>query len=204
MDNGEQVDDHSNVIDPVSSYTWKLNDDLPHANSPDTIALYSIGGIYDVKLRVDTELGAYRITTLNDEINIIEQQNLWLLAFTSPVSTLAVTKTLQTYEFGLISETFKSNVMPTLDVTRDYTFIHHDWNNRDDQFSLFLRNNSFAQIGTVASGDKGTGVLYWAEDKATVRFKLFQPFIEAWASASLSVGETQAQNWNWVGLNSPG
>ena len=62
--NGEQVDDESVVIDPISEYTWKLGDDLTHNSSNSTIAMYSMGGYYDVKLRVDTELGAYRITSL--------------------------------------------------------------------------------------------------------------------------------------------
>jgi len=196
-DAGEQSDD------PVAEYTWKLGDDLSHGNASSTIAMYSVGGIYDVKLRVDTELGAYRITTVENAINIVEQKNLWLFAFNSTWPTLSVTKTLSTYEFGLISETFKSNVMPSLSVDRDYTFIDNSYINRDSQFSLFLRNVDFAPRGTTASGDNGTGLLYWAEDAETIRFKEFSPFVETWGSSGLNIGETFDRNWNWMGINSP-
>lgn len=199
-DNGEQQDNLGNPIDAVTQYTWKLSDDLPHANVADAVAIYSIGGIYDAKLRVDTELGAYRITTLENAVNVVEQVNLWLMAFDSPKSTLSTTKKLKTYEFGLISESFKSNVMPELSVTRDYTFTS-GYPHEEYQRNLFLRNRGMAQKGTLASGDGGQGVLYWAEDESTIRFSQCSLFDETWSSPGFSEGDTQAKDWNWLSFS---
>jgi len=195
-DNGEQTED------PVVEYTWILNDDLTHQSAPLTTALYSVGGIYDVVLRVDTELGAYRITTLEDAVNVVEQTNLWLLAFDSPKGTLSITKNLRTYEFGLTSETFKSEVMPELSVTRDYSFMS-GYPNQTYQRDIFLRNAGLAPKGLTASGDRGQAILSWAEDSSTIRYKQFEPFNETWSSAGLAIGETQTKFWNWFTFSSP-
>ena len=201
-DNGEQKDPAGDPLDEICEYTWMLGDDLMHQNAPTAVAIYSVGGLYDVKLRVDTELGAYRITTLEEAINVVERTNLWLLAFDSPKGTLSVSKNLRTYEFGLISESFKSGVMPELAVTRDYTFTS-GYPNETYQRNLFLRNVGMAPKGTTPSGDSGSAILYWAENSTRIRFKQFEPFIEAWTSAGFSVGETQNKNWNWFSFSSP-
>jgi len=200
--NGEQQDGGGTPIDSVTEYTWKLSDDLVHQNVSQAVALYSVGGIYDVKVRIDTELGAYRITTMEDAINVVESVNLWLLAFDSPKGTLSTTKSLRVYEFGLTSESFKSEVAPELSVTRDYSFTS-GYSNEEYQRNLFLRNSSFAPVGITTSGNLGSGVLYWAEDSTTIRYKQLNPFLETWTSAGFSFGETQTKNWNWLGLNSP-
>jgi PKD repeat protein len=197
VDNGEQTDSGGDPIDAVTEYTWKLSDDLPHNSAPEAVALYSVGGIYDVKVRIDTELGAYRITSLEGVINIVEQSNLWLTAFDSASTTLATTKKLRTYEFGLVSESWKSEVMPELDVQRDYSFTS-GYPNEEYQRNLFLRNNGFAQKGSIASGDRGQGVIYWSEDESTIRYKQFEPFDEVWSSAGFDFGDTQTRNWNWM------
>jgi hypothetical protein len=48
---------------------------LQHPTLSSTNASYSIGGQYDLVLRVDTEVGAYRITSYEDSLEIIEDQN---------------------------------------------------------------------------------------------------------------------------------
>lgn len=195
--NGEQSED------PINEYTWKLGDDLAHPSSPDAIAMYSVGGFYDAKLRVDTELGAYRITTIPDAINVVEQTNLYLMAFDTKASNLSITKSLRTYEFGLVSETFKSEIMPELSVTRNHNFIHSSYYLRAYQRSLFLRNVSFAPIGSVGSGDGGEGVLYWSEASNQIIYKKMNPFNETWSTSGLSIGDTETKNWNWMGFSTP-
>ncbi len=194
IDNGEQLHD------PIVEFTWDLGDDLTHKNATEAVALYTIGGIYDISLRTDTTLGAFRITKFEDAINIMEQRNLFLLAFDTPKGTLATTKTLETFEFGLLSEAFKSNTMPSESITRDFSFTS-GFTEEEYQRNLFLRNASFARKGTATSGGLGQGVLYWAEDSTTVKFRQMEPFNEVWTSAGLGVGETETRNWNWVGLN---
>lgn len=195
-DNGEQP------TDLVTSYTWNLSDDLPHANTAQTVASYSVGGLYDVKLRVDTELGAYRITVLEDAINVVERTNLWFLAFDSAKSNLATTKTATTYEFGLVSQTFKTTSMPTLSVTRNDSFMS-SYTELAYQREIFRRNNSFAPRGSTGSGDRGKATIYWAEDQATVRFRQFEPFDEVWTTPSIGGGGSSlGKNWNWAALNS--
>jgi len=200
-DNGEQTDVTGEPVDRIVEYTWNLGDDIPHTSIPEAVALYSSGGIYDVRLRTDTELGAYRITVLSEAINVVEKYNLYLLAFDSPKTNLQLTKNLKTYEFGLVSESFKSNVAPDLSVTRDYRFIDSGYTNKDYQQDLFLRNKSFAPIGSTASGDSGSGVLYWAVSKNEIQFKQLTPFTEVWDDPGFAGGDVQSKNWNWLGVN---
>lgn len=190
---GEQPDD------PIITYTWNLGDDLTHLNSPNTIASYSIGGLYDVKLRTDTTLGAYRITTLQNAINIVEQTNLWWLAFDSPKSTLSTIKNLYAYEFGLISETFKTASTPALSVSRDYSFLS-SYTNQSYQQNIFLKNAGITPTSTTSSGNLGNALLYWASNATTINFELLQPFNSVWSGAGIS---SLTRNWGWVSVNTP-
>ena len=195
------TDDGSQLGDAITEYTWNLGDDLTHPNSDEAVAIYSVGGIYDIALRTDSTFGSYRITTVEDAINVVEQTNLYLLSFDSSKSSLQATKSLESHEFGLLSETFKTNVMPSLSVTRDYTFITSGYPNRTWQRDTFLRNVSFAHSTSAGSGDGGKGILFWAEDSTTIRYKEMDPFAETWGTPSLATGETQTVKWNWLGLS---
>ena len=83
-------------------------------------------------LRTDTTLGAYRITKHANAINVIEPQNLWLWAFQTipaysstvyePLNYLSPSGLVNAYEFGLLSETFKSAINP-LNIVRSESFI---------------------------------------------------------------------------------
>ena len=84
---GEALNGSSQPIDPIISYTWSLGDDLLHANSPETKASFSVGGIYNLKLRTDTEFSAYRITTYDNAFDIVENYNMWMWIF-SDISTV--------------------------------------------------------------------------------------------------------------------
>lgn len=197
----EITSDGAQSDDPIISYTWNLSDDLPHSNTPSTLASYSIGGLYDVKLRVDTTLGAYRITSLPNAINVVESVNLWLMLFDSPKSTLAVTKNLQAYEFGLISEAFKVPDMPVLSVSRDYTFTT-GYVDASYQQTVFLRNASIAARNTATSGNNGQALMYWAKNATTVQFQQFQPFSNLWTAPAIGgSGNTLSLNWNWTSFN---
>ena len=90
-----------NSSDPINSYTWGISDDLPHLNQNYTTASFSVGGIYDVVLRTDTNSGNYRITNFKSSVDVIENSNLWI--WTKGESNKVIS-----HEFGLISETFKT------------------------------------------------------------------------------------------------
>lgn len=198
--NLEVVDNGENSLDPIVEYTWNLGDDLAHLNSPETVASYSIGGIYDVKLRVDTDLGGYRITVVEDAINVVERTNLWLLLFDSAASNLSTTKTVSTFEFGLISETFKITTMPTTSVLRDDSFMSA-YPELAYQRGIFRRNCGMAPRGTTTSGDRGKALAFWAEGSATIRFRQFEPFDEIWTTPVIMGGSSITRNWGWATLN---
>jgi len=73
--------DQAIQFDPINKYTWLLSDDTNHGNDQNTTAFYTVGGLYDVVVRCDTDSRAYRITTFPDYINVVERQNLWLSTF---------------------------------------------------------------------------------------------------------------------------
>lgn len=194
---GELLNDDDDPIDPISMYTWSLGDDLNHPSSIETKASYSIGGVYDLKLRVDTEFGAYRITTYEDAIDIVENDNLWLWTF-------ADTNSVRAYEYGLISETFKLASVPTLTLDRDDSFLD-GVPNETQQKHEFSRNVGFAPRGTTPSGRGGTAMLYWASGRSSVqltsaeRIKVseFNGFTGTYTSRASIV-----RPWNWANLNS--
>jgi len=182
-------------IDPVETYTWSLSDDLLHSNSSATKAVYSIGGLYDLKLRVDTESGAYRITTYKNAIDIIETQNLWLWTYDDAT-------TVRANEFGLISETFKT-ASSTFDVITDIAFLNST-NNEVQAKHEFKRNTVFAPIGTTGSGDHGQCLLGWASGgpsliNQSIELKKYNGFTDTYSSVSSITNRP----WNWLPLVSP-
>ena len=193
---GEELSGGS-PIDPVTSYSWFLSDDLVHANSSTSRAAYSIGGLYDLILRVDTAYGAYRITTYENAINVVEKYNLWLWNY---VSSSQVTS----YEFGLISETFKTNFTNPLTISKNDSFLTGQVN-ETQQKREFNRNDGFAPRTATTSGNGGLGLLYYASGRnsvdpisiETIRQHEFNGFLQTYVSqASIS------RPWNWVSLNS--
>jgi hypothetical protein len=176
-----------------------LGDDLSHANNPTTKASYSVGGIYDLKLRTDTRYGAYRITTYEDSIDIIENTNLWLWIYQGASAVRA-------YEYGLISETFKVTTTSTLPVIRNDSFLDNV-PNATEQKREFNRNVGFAPRGTTSSGGKGIGLIYWA----TGRGEVDPPTSEAISVVEFSgfsgtyiTRPSITRQWNWLNLNTIG
>lgn len=195
---GEALDGLGNPVDPVITYTWSLGDDLLHPNSPDTKASYSVGGIYDVKLRVDTEFKAYRITSYSAAIDVIENYNLWMWVFLDDT-------TVRSYEYGLISETFKTNSTNSLNITRDDSFLD-DVPQETKQKAEFRRNVGFAPRGSLASGQHGTAMLYWASGRGpsdpvgneVINVREFSGFLGTYTTKP-----SITRQWNWLNLNSP-
>lgn len=197
---GELLDGNGQPLDAVTTWAWSMGDDLVHNSSRNTTATYSIGGIYDLVLRVDTQYGAYRITTYEDSIDIIERTNLWLWNFNAGSIVNA-----RPYEFGLISETFKSASSTNLAVTRDSSFLD-DVANSVQQKREFERNCGSVKRGTSSSGDHGTCLLYWASGRGPS---------DSIASENINITEYNgfsdvylpktalSRPWNWVSLASP-
>ena len=188
---GEEIQPGDVPVDPIETYTWSLTDDLSHANEKSTQASYSIGGLYDLALRVDTSLGAYRITTYTDAIDIIEQRSLWL--FTDDGTSFA-------NEFGLISETFKSGNVP-YSILKNPGFLTGT-NNEVQAKREFQRNTGFAINGAIDSGDHGIAVLAYAAggtggDSGRVKFVEFEGFAETFID---SVVTFTGRPWNWIFL----
>ena len=188
------------VTDPITSFTWGLTDDLSHATGPSTKASYSIGGLYDVKVRADTQNGCYRITTDANAIDVVEQDNLWLFLFQPGSATL-----VNSYEFSLLGETFKLAGPSTLTITRDNSFLT-GLPNETQQKQEFSRNVGFTASSTTASGDQGDSLLYYASGRSAaasssteqVTFTSFNGFAQTFVTTLPAL----QRPWNWVSLNS--
>lgn len=195
-DSGEQVGD------AIVSYNWNFGDDLGHGNSSSTKAQYSIGGVYDLILQTSTLLGAYRNTIFPNKINVIERNNLWLMTFADESSS--VTKDVKSYEFGLISETFKTSSRTAQSVTRNASMVN-DGTAAARKVREYRRNNCFAPTFGYGSGDKNKALVFWTEGEHSgsvgIRFKQYQGFLDAWTTPpGLDVVD---RGWNWVSLVSP-
>jgi PKD repeat protein len=194
---GELLNDSDEAIDPISHYTWALGDDLTHPNASSTKASYSVGGIYDLKLRADTTYGSYRITTYEDSIDIVENQNLWLWTFQN-------TDIVRSYEYGLISETFKLTPASTLTLNRDESFLE-GVPNAAQQRREFIRNTGFAPRSTTSSGKQGLSLLYWASGRGAsdpvsseeIKVVEFDGF-----NGTYVTRPSITRQWNWANFNS--
>lgn len=213
-ENGQSYND-----DPIVSYAWDIQDDLSHLNQDTARCSFSVGGIYDVVLRTDTKSGNYRITSFKSSIDIIEKSNLWL--WMSRKSGTGVT--LTAYEFGLISETFKT-LSPQSINPKNNSFlgeINNDVNCSCDtdcckscytygekcrKIREFDRNNGFAKIGNLGSSNINTdGVIYWSTGRSIdddpedeniffLKYNAFGDYYSAYDSQPVE------RQWGWVGF----
>ncbi len=192
-DNGQQA------LDPVISYSWDMQDDLTHQDSPSAKGSYSVGGSYDIRLRMTTQLGAYRTTIFRNVVEVVEKTNLWLLI--TPDVSASTTKNFYAYEFGLTSETFKVTGRTPVSVTRDPSSVNTSPNAAQKVFE-WKRNNGFCQRNRVASGDKGAALVYWTESSSPnihIKFKEYGGFTDTWTTPSGL--DTLNRGWNWVSFN---
>ena len=184
-------------IDPVTTYTWSLADDLAHSNSSSVRGSYSVGGLYNLHLRCDTAYGAYRITTYDNAIDVVEKYNLWLWNYTNATN-------IKTSEFGLISETFKTSFSTVVTIFRNDSFLNAV-TNETQQKKEFERNVGFAPRGTTTSGNGGVGLLYYASGRnavdspilESIKFHEFNGFTQTYL-----VQTPISRPWNWVDLYS--
>lgn len=196
---GEIVDGSNTPIDPVMNYTWSFNDDINHSNSKTTKALFGLGGYFDLALRTDTKYGSYRITLYPNAFDIIENYNLWLWNFNDSQTEVS------SYEFGLISETFKAKSSAfSLNLSLNSSFLDSQ-NNSAQQKREFLRNNGLASNSNIGSGDGGTSLLYWASGRSPtdsisaekIYVKEYSGFLDVYSARPEVV-----RPWNWVSLAS--
>jgi hypothetical protein len=194
---GEAVDGTNTPIDPIKDYTWSFSDDLTHNNSSTARAVFSVGGVYDLNLRVDTAFGAYRITSYQDSFDVVEKMNLWLWTYNNSSS-------VSSSEFGLISETFKTKIASALNLAVNESFLSGQ-PNEVQQKREFRRNNGFAQRGSTVSGLGGVGILYWASGRSAmaspttenILMSEFNGFVGTYSNKP-----SLPRPWNWVGLAS--
>jgi hypothetical protein len=218
----ESLKNGQNPSDPINSYTWGINDDLSHLNQNYTTASFSVGGIYDVVLRTDTNSGNYRITNFKSSIDVIENSNLWI--WTKGKSNKVIS-----HEFGLISETFKTLNTPC-DIAPQFnsSFLGSvgTENNCDCEIKCcdscytysekcrsireFERNNGFAKTDNYGSGNKNSGgLMFWATGRAANRpvldervfFKKYSSFYDVYSAYTL-IGSSISRQWGWAGLAS--
>lgn len=207
---GEEVDSSGNPIDPILTYTWSLADNLAHANSTSTRAIYSVGGIYDVVLRVDTETEAYRITTFDQlivgsqtidsgTIDVVERNNLYLFTFVGTSSSL-----IQASEMGTISETFKNKQNSYFSsYIVDYSFLENQTNSTQ-MVREFKRNTNFSVRAGNPSGVGGTAIIHYATGRSASALSTTEQInaVEySGFSETYSAFTSFARPWNWVALN---
>lgn len=197
--------------DPIKEYSWNLGDDLPHTNSRLARASYSRGGYYDIALRVDTGFGAYRITTYEKSIDVVEDLNLWM--FLKPPSSASSSsslggETIRAYEFGLVSETFKT-LGGSHAIQRSDSFLSY-YNSGSYYSSTFERakkefgnNVEFARSGSKDSGDKGDALMFWAKggtstDSKEIGILRFNGFDDTYSN----LNSITNRPWNWTAMSS--
>jgi PKD repeat protein len=194
---GEALNASLTPIDPVVTWTWELSDDLSHDNTRSTSASYSIGGIYDIVLRVDTEFAAYRITTIEDALDIVENVNLWLWIETN--------NNVAAYEFGLISETFKA-AGSSLKLIRNTDFLEGE-SNAEQLIREFKRNTYLAPASITPSGEAGSALLYWASGRSAseapgkedIKVRRFNGFTDSYVTPLTNPSIDRP--WNWVAFD---
>jgi len=207
---GEIVDETNTPIDPITNYTWSFSDDLTHNNSSIAKAVFSVGGFYDLNLRVDTKYGAYRITNYHNSFDIVEQINLWLWSYQGILKNYFCdggyywSQNVVSSEFGLISETFKTQGSPLTINVQDQFLTGQ--NNECQQKREFHRNNGFSQVTTTPSGStNGSGLLYWSSGRGSsdsisnekILISSYNGFHDTYTTTT-----EITRPWNWVGMNS--
>jgi hypothetical protein len=206
---GELLGGNGKPLDPVITYTWNLGDDLIHANSSSARASYSIGGYYDAILRTDTEFGAYRITFINNAIDIVESSNLWLWNYSSsPLAPplMSGQTAVSAYEYGLLSETFKIKANNFQTLNQNSSFLNSQPNSAQ-QIQEFKRNNAFAPRTTTSSGAGGTCMLFNATGRTAaqpvsseqIQISEYNGFTDTYTNLYTPI----SRPWNWAPLVAP-
>ena len=200
---GEEVNGSGQPIDPIDTYTWNLSDQLTHGNDTSTTALYDTGGIFDIILRCDTLSNSFRITVVNDAIDIVDNKNIWFWLYTLLPSGQQSTTAVQASEFGLTSETFKAPQTSTLTLNTDDSFLDSVPNESIQKYE-FARNIGFCPATYQTSGYSGNSYLFWASGRSsiaspateTINVNLFNGFQKTYATQPSFL-----RPYNWIFLN---
>lgn len=195
---GEKLGPDGKPIDPIEEYIWDIGDEIPHASSSSTDAVFGTGGQYDVRLTTETSLGSFRMTNYPASVDVVERRNVWLWTFDEAGGHVVAN------EFGMSNETFKS-ALSSYAVIRYPDFLD-SYPNSEQAKQEFRRNTAFGPRSTLASGEKGTAMLFWAMGRqesqpdseqglATVDFEGFTDVYVEY--------EANHRPWNWAGLVSP-
>jgi hypothetical protein len=195
---GEKVNTNGTPIDPIINYVWYIPDDIDHGNDLSTSSIFSIGGIYTISLKVETQSLAYRVTKFENYINIVERTNLWLWTFFGN-SHVAV----QANEMGFLSQTFKTKQSTSLTTTIDDTFLNNvAYSNITQQQKEFLRNTKFIpKFGSLESGIGGDSVLFYATGRGAadpistekINVVEFNGYFESYSTKT-----NITRPWNWI------
>ena len=198
--NGEHKNPSGQAIDPVTTYTWYIPDDINHGNSSSTTALFSVGGIYTISLRVDTRYLAYRITNFKNDINIVEKENLWLWTFFSSSSQV-----IQASEMGFLSQTFKTKQNSYSTIYKNDNFITAStWENKSQIKFELSRNTNFRPYSEDVSGLAGYSLLYYATGRNStdpistekINCLIYNGYLETYNDFT-----SLQRPWNWVPIN---
>lgn len=200
----------STVLDPITTFTWSLSDTLTHANDPATKALYNIGGIYSVILRVDTYSGAYRITTNPMSINVIERQNAWLFITPTHAPPYAA-GTIFASEFGFLNETFKTLQNSFTTYSTNASFLSDQPYLDQTRLLLeFAQNTNLNALSTTASGFSGYCIISYASGRSssdsstteTINMIEYNGYQESYKTPAY--GAAVYRPWNWIAFNNTG
>ena len=191
---GELLNSENTPYDPITKYTWSLGDDLNHTNANIAKAQYSMGGLYDLKVRTTTAFGAFRITQYEEAIDVVEDRNLWLWTTDGD--------SIHSNEMGLFSESFKI-LSQSIAINRDDTFLD-DSNNALQAKREFARNVNFATKTSSQSGERGLSQLHYATGGASpianqgINVIEYEGFSEQY----YEFPSTITRYWNWLALSS--
>lgn len=206
------TDDGGHPNDPIVSYTWSILDDLPHGNSSSTKAIFSIGGLYDVILRTDSNLKSYKVTSYENAIDIVEKYNLWLWNYKLAGSNVNYGE-VEPMEFGLLSETFKvyssapgSITLAASEEGIDDSFL--DPIDLDDPVLVansvakkkkFKKKAGFASRINAPSGEGYESIVYYPAEENKVNFYKFTGLNQ---TSTLLGASDNSVNWDYIALNS--
>lgn len=197
--NGELKNESDEVLDPVVKYEWFLSDDIDHANSSTTSALYSIGGLYDISVRCDTQNDSYRITNFDSYFNIVERTNMWLFTFFGGSSNV-----VQASEMGFTTEVFKTKQNAFASLNVNPLFLQGLYLNTEQLVREFKRNTFSRMNGNVVSGLSGSSIHYYATGRNALQPISIEQIIAIEYNGYLETYnsfKTIQRPWNWIAFD---
>lgn len=194
------IDTGQDLGDSIKKITWNTGNGVT-LEGASINASYDVGGVYDINLRIESQLGGFRITNFTDVVDVLEKRNIWLATQTSFSGT---NKQINVYEYNIFANLFKSETSNTLNVTKNDGFLT-GLPNEQQQKAEFRKNNGFVNKSNISSGDNGNSLLFWAEGASSdygsqlIKFSDYNPFTRLFSTVPNSVHIER--NWNWLSIN---